>query len=207
MKRLLVLCANGWDREALLRPEIRRDHELVFAGEEIVAGVPLWRAMTFDVEKWLATTAAEHRDVDGVIGTGDYPGCLLAAELADRLGLPSAGAQPVVLLSHKLYSREIQHRAVPDATPAFAALDPLADDEPEGLRYPYFLKPVKGTMSIRAESCARPRSDGGSSTSTGESGSPSGCCSARSSSSSIATPTVECPPTSSSPRRRSAASR
>jgi hypothetical protein len=149
---LLVLCPNAWDREALARPEIRDGHEIRVAGDDLVAGVTPFRALTFDVERWIDRTAARHqRRVDGVIGTGDYPGCMFAAAVAERLGLPSAGARAVVLLSHKLYSREIQQRLVPEATPAFEALDPFADRDPERLGYPFFLKPVKGTMSIRAQ--------------------------------------------------------
>ena len=59
--------------------------------------------------------------LDGVIGTGDYPACMLAALVAERLGLPGPSPAQIVLHSHKLYSREIQKRLVPEATPAFAA--------------------------------------------------------------------------------------
>jgi biotin carboxylase len=56
----------------------------------------------------------------------------------------------IVQLSHKYYSRQIQQRLVPDATPAFDAIDPCAPLLPSKLTFPFFVKPVKGTMSIRA---------------------------------------------------------
>lgn len=149
-KRVLVVCPGAWDRDALARPAVAADHDVVFAGDELVSGVTAWRALTFDVFSWVRRTAARHRGVDGVIGTGDYPGCMLAAGIAEELGLPGPRARSVVVLSHKHYSREIQRAVVPDATPRFEPLDPFSDAEPESLRYPYFLEPVKGTMSIRA---------------------------------------------------------
>jgi biotin carboxylase len=89
-----------------------------------------------------------------VVGTGDYPGCMLAALVAERLGLPSPSPEQVVLFSHKFYSREIQKRVLGDsATPDFEPIDPFGPRtrrRPRRLVFPFFVKPVKGTMSIRA---------------------------------------------------------
>jgi len=151
--RVLVLCPNAWDREALARPAVRHQRELLFAGEELINGVTPWNILTFDVDRWMDRTAARFKGqgLNGVVGTGDYPGSMLAAGVAERLGLPSAGLRPVVKLSHKLMSREIQRDAAPEATPDFEPVDPFTQDMPKRLQYPYFLKPVKGTMSIRAQ--------------------------------------------------------
>ena len=77
MSRILVLCPGAWDREALARPSIAERHEIVLAGEELVAGVTALRALTFDVRRWIDKTAARFtgHGIEGVIGTGDYPGC------------------------------------------------------------------------------------------------------------------------------------
>ena len=153
MSRVLVLCPNAWDREALNRPAVRDRHEVLFAGEELINGLTPWTILTFDVDRWMDRTAARFKGqgLNAVVGTGDYPGSMLAAGVAERLGLPSAGLRPVVELSHKLISREIQRAAAPEATPDFEAVDPFSRDMPRRLPYPYFLKPVKGTMSIRAQ--------------------------------------------------------
>ncbi|HEY8212187.1 MAG TPA: ATP-grasp domain-containing protein [Myxococcaceae bacterium] len=158
MSRVLVLCPNAWDREALARPAIRDSHEVIFAGEELINGLTPWTILTFDVDRWMDRTAARFRGagLHGVVGTGDYPGSMLAAGVAERLGLPSAGMGPVVKLSHKLISREIQREAAPEATPDFEPVNPFSSDMPRRLRYPYFLKPVKGTMSIRAQMVRTP---------------------------------------------------
>ncbi|HVE84506.1 MAG TPA: ATP-grasp domain-containing protein [Myxococcales bacterium] len=153
MSRVLVLCPNAWDREALARPQVRAEHEVLLAGEELLNGVTPWNILTFDVDRWMDRTAARFAGagLNAVVGTGDYPGSMLAAGVAERLGLPSAGLRPVVRLSHKLISREIQREAAPEATPDFEPVDPFSTDTPRRLPYPYFLKPVKGTMSIRAQ--------------------------------------------------------
>jgi biotin carboxylase len=128
-------------------------HQLVFDGEELLSTPSLWTALTFDIFSYRKQLVERHRGsgFTGVIGTGDYPGCMLAAKLAQALGLPGPKLRDVVLLSHKYYSREIQHQFVPECTPPFVAIDPLDLNSDPPLAYPLFVKPVKGTMSIRAQ--------------------------------------------------------
>lgn len=159
MKRVLVICPNIWDTENLARPSIRRNFELSFCGEELLETPGLFAALRFDVLRYIRAIVESHRgsDLAGVLGTGDYPGCMIAAETSKALGLPAPDPRDVLLLSHKFYSREIQRSIVPDATPSFVAIDPSgkprAGDPPS---YPLFIKPVKGTMSIRARAVNGP---------------------------------------------------
>jgi hypothetical protein len=151
-RRILVVCPTDWERAAIASPELRRRYEFIPCCEELYDSVGLWRALRFDAVRYLRGVAAAYRGrgIDGVLATGDYPGCLFGAHVAERLGLPTPRAADTVLLSHKYHSREIQRRLVPEATPPFEALDPRAPREPRTLPYPFFVKPVKGTMSIRA---------------------------------------------------------
>ncbi|MCK6552264.1 ATP-grasp domain-containing protein [Myxococcota bacterium] len=152
-RRVLVLCPSAWDHEMLARDSVRRDRELLFDGEDLVEQPSFLRGMTFDVFDYLERTVAKWRRerLDGVVGTGDYPGCILAAAVAHRLGLRGPHPRDIVLFSHKYYSRQIQRTLVPHATPAFASIDPAHPKRTgHGLDYPFFVKPVKGTMSIRA---------------------------------------------------------
>jgi hypothetical protein len=84
--------------------------------------------------------------LDGVVGTGDYPGCQLAAAVAAELGCPTPRFDVVVDLSHKLHSREIQRRFVPEATRRAARrstpVEPRAADA-----VPVLHEAGKGTMS------------------------------------------------------------
>lgn len=150
-KRVLILCPGVWDEEALARPAIAERYELVREGAELAEDPAHVGGRPFELDAWLSATVQRHRRarIDGVVGTGDYPGCQLAAALAAELGCVAPRFADVVDLSHKLHSREIQQRLVPEATPRFAAYDPWSGPAPP-MAFPFFTKPVKGTMSIRA---------------------------------------------------------
>jgi hypothetical protein len=150
--RVLVLCPGTWDKVAL---ETRFDarYELLYDGERLVESPSLWEGLRFDVFRWVERTVEAWRGqgLTGVVGTGDYPGCMLASLVGERLGLPVPAPEVVVRLSHKYYSRQIQRAWVPEATPTFEPLHPFAGPpRMKQLGYPLFIKPVKGTMSIRA---------------------------------------------------------
>jgi hypothetical protein len=89
--------------------------------------------------------------INGVTSGVGYPGMPVSSIIADRLRLPSARIDRVLLCEHKYYSRVAQQALVPDATPGFHLVDPenvngLADS----LNFPLFLKPVKSCFSINA---------------------------------------------------------
>jgi hypothetical protein len=151
-KRILVVSPGEWDEEALARPAVSLTYEIVRESAELALDPSRFHGERFDLERWLRTRVELHRHArfDGVVGTGDYPGCQLAALLARELELPSPRFEDVVRLSHKLHSREIHARCVPEATPRFVAFDPWAPRRAPPLLFPFFTKPVKGTMSIRA---------------------------------------------------------
>lgn len=143
--RVLLALPTTWD---LLELRHRQD-----AAYELLPLGPLDDDIAWDWDwaAWLDAAAREHAGaVDGVLSSGDYPGCILGALLARRLGLP--GPDPAALLraSHKLASREVQARAAPDATPRFAAVDPDDPRVPAELGYPCFVKPIKSSFSMFA---------------------------------------------------------
>ena len=85
----------------------------------------------------------------GVVAFDDYPASVLAAAVAERLGLPGPSLAAVVACSNKGWSRALQQAAAPEAVPRFQLLDPhrsyrAADLE---LAFPFWLKPVKSSMS------------------------------------------------------------
>jgi hypothetical protein len=154
MERLLVLCPSVWDKEQLSKPEVTSPAEIVFFGEELMTAPSLWSGLTFDAFRFIDRVVDRFGgDIGGVIGTGDYPACIFAAAVGERLGMRVPRPEHVVLFSHKYYSRVMQQRIVPEATPCFAAINPFRDlDSFDSLEVPFFVKPVKGTMSIRAQS-------------------------------------------------------
>lgn len=151
--RVAVICPGPWDKVSLGERFDSR-YELSFHGEELYESPSLWKGLRFNVFRWVDRTveSLQGMGLTGVLGTGDYPGCMLASLVGVRLGLPVPPPASVVRLSHKLYSRRIQRAVVPEATPDFEPVNPFGGlPKLQTLRYPFFLKPVKGTMSIRAQ--------------------------------------------------------
>ena len=151
--KILVICPTAWERSEIANPALQARFDFVVCADDLHASVSLLNALVCDVRRYLDRIAAAHRGrgIAGVLGTGDYPGCMFAAYIAQQMGLPAPHPRDAVLLSHKFYSRMQQRRFAPEATPEFALVDLRSPRRPASLRYPFFVKPVKGTMSIRAQ--------------------------------------------------------
>ena len=99
--------------------------------------------------RWSSATGGR---IDGVASSSDYPGCLVAAAVAQELGLPGPAPEALLRCSHKYYSRIAQREAVPEATPRFALIDPRRlDRDAPGPAFPCFVKPVKSWFSVLAQ--------------------------------------------------------
>lgn len=99
-----------------------------------------------------ATEQLRRMRVAGVVSSSDYPGCLVASVIADRIGLPGPAPQAVLRAAHKYLARQILSEAVPEATPQFQLIDPRRMDTVLGaLRFPIFVKPVKSWFSQLAQ--------------------------------------------------------
>ena len=88
----------------------------------------------------------ESPGVAGVFGSSDSTAAL-ATVVAERLGLPGSGYDAFMRCHDKLVCRRIQAEAVPEAVPAFAAIDTHQRSERAPLPYPFFIKPVQGHLS------------------------------------------------------------
>lgn len=157
MKRVLLVFATSWDARQLesCRPAWSPRFEIEYAkpsDDEC--------SWDYDVPAWIERTAEAIRArraggaggrIDGVMSSSDYPGATAAGAVATRLGLPGTPPEPLIRCSHKYYSRLAQRDAAPEAVPDFHLVDPerpLADVA--ALRFPCFVKPVKGAFSIMA---------------------------------------------------------
>src|SRR4029077_20369359 len=81
-----------------------------------------------------------------LVGWSDGGGHI-ASILADAAGLPGPGRGAFMRCHDKLASREIQARAVPEATPAFAAVDLDDPDVRPPLPFPFFRNPITPHLS------------------------------------------------------------
>lgn len=135
---VLVVCAGQRDRLNLADERILDRYALRFAGQAIGPG--------FDPRTFVDHMARFGPPADGIFGSSDATGHL-ATVLADAAGLPGPGRAAFMRCHDKLASRRIQAEVVPEATPAFAAVE-LDDPDPRPpLPFPFFVKPVSAHLS------------------------------------------------------------
>jgi biotin carboxylase len=144
-KKVAVVFPTAWDEkhfraeravEARFEVELKRpaDHEC------------RW---DYDVLQYIEDQVEAGAGLSGVFSSSDYPGAIAASAIAERLGLPGTLPPAILRSSHKYYSRRAQREAAPDATPWFRLLDPgKLRGGVEELRFPCFVKPVKGAFSV-----------------------------------------------------------
>src|SRR5262245_52517851 len=94
-QRILVVCPTIWERAAIASPELQSQYDFEICGQDLIDSSTLWRALTFDVQRYLHGIIAEKRDrgIDGVLATGDYPGCIFGSFIAEHLDLHSPRAR------------------------------------------------------------------------------------------------------------------
>ena len=85
----------------------------------------------------------------GVIAFDDYPASPLAVLLAAELGLPGPSVESTLICHHKYWSRLKQREVAPESVPPFrfVELDRRYGPDELGLAYPFWLKPVKSSLS------------------------------------------------------------
>jgi ATP-grasp domain-containing protein len=135
---VLVVCPSQRDRLNFADERILDRYALRFAGQPIDPG--------FDARTFVDHMIRFRPAADGIFGSSDATGHI-ASILAEAAALPGAGRGAFMRCHDKLASREIQARAVPEATPAFAAVDL---DDPRvrpPLPFPFFMKPIAAHLS------------------------------------------------------------
>ena len=147
-KRVLLLFPTLWDARQLAscEPSWRDRFEIVF-GEPSLEDCP----EDLDVLGYIDAMAARYEGrIDGVLSSSDYPGATVASAIGAALNLPSPAPDRVLMTAHKYYSRVIQRKVVPAATPDFWLIDTRQLDDLPDLPYPVFVKPVKGSFSVHS---------------------------------------------------------
>jgi len=135
---VLVVCPGQRDRLNFADERILDRYALRFAGQPIGSG--------FDARTFVDHMIRFGPAADGIFGSSDATGHI-ASILADAAGLPGPGREAFMRCHDKLASREIQALAVPDATPAFAAVDLDDPHVRPPLPFPFFLKPIAAHLS------------------------------------------------------------
>jgi biotin carboxylase len=157
MKNILVLFPKDWDLYELSKPQYRGEYRFYFEGFDVHRFPENLRLLAFDAPRWIDRLVEKYHaiGIDGIVSNNEHFGALIAAILADRLGLPGTQPRAVALAQHKFYAREVISQLIPEATPRFTAFpyDVRSPDE-IGLPFPMYVKPVKATFSVLARDIA-----------------------------------------------------
>lgn len=150
-QKILFLFPQEWDYSALAA--LGDEFEFVFEGFDIFKFPENARLLWFDAPKYVDRLARKYTNagVAGVMSTNEQYGALIAAALAQKLGLPGTDPAAIIRAQHKYYARMIHREHIPDATPNFAVFPyKVTDYHNVGIRYPFFVKPVKAAHSVLA---------------------------------------------------------
>ncbi|MGM0574110.1 MAG: ATP-grasp domain-containing protein [Myxococcota bacterium] len=130
---------------------IRGAEEYDFHGLLTMGDVVERRDLSFDelVRYADGQLRAFHGPIDAIIGHWDFPTTTLMPILQGRFRCRGPSEESVLRCEHKYWSRLLQEEVAPEVTPAFAPLDPFAEDAAEymPLDPPFWLKPVKAFSS------------------------------------------------------------
>lgn len=144
MRRVLIPAPTTWDHRQLAqcRPDWAGRFEPVFT-EIPEHELPY----DFDCLAHVQRCVQQHRGIAGTFSSSDYPGAIEAAAIASALGLPGSPPAAVLRAGHKFAARQVGAQVIPQATPAFALINPDAP-QPPPFGLPCFIKPVKGAFSM-----------------------------------------------------------
>ncbi|BEI33374.1 ATP-grasp domain-containing protein [Polynucleobacter sp. HIN5] len=154
MKKILVLFMKDWDQLAIQAYQESGRYQFYFEGFDLFQFPQNARLLHFRVLNYISHLEQKYRNIgiDGVVSNHEQYGALIAAVLAERLGLPGNDPRAIIASQHKYYSRMIQERIVPEALPRYVSIPfPLKKDQIIDLPYPFFVKPIKATYSVLAK--------------------------------------------------------
>lgn len=149
MKNIVIICPTIRDHREIdkISTDEKYRHNYIFYGKN-----PREDLSAFDPVRFINKFQDDLKDIsiDGIIGTHDYPGSIVASILSEKLKTPGPPVLSNLICQHKYYSRIYQERAVPDAVTEFFLID-ASDKKYDGPPYyPVFIKPVKSFFSIFA---------------------------------------------------------
>lgn len=154
MKKILILFAKDWDQLALQTCQYSGQYQFFYEGFDLFHFPDNAKLIGFNALRYIAKLERKYRTIalDGIVSNHEQFGALIAAVLAQRLGLPGNDPLAIIACQHKFYSRLVQQKIVPDAVPKFSYIPyPFDSRKPLDIGYPFFIKPIKATYSVLAK--------------------------------------------------------
>lgn len=155
--RLGLLFNYDWDASAHRQlPEgLQADH----AGFDLLSVSGGLRLLTLDLDRYADRIAkrGRARGWAAVVSHHELYGALVAAMVAERLGLAGPSVAAVLACQHKLYARTVLQEVCPQENLRFAAVDARPNlSPPASIGLPVYLKPARATFSMLARSIHGP---------------------------------------------------
>ncbi len=151
-KNVFVVGLNDHNAERLKR--LRGVEDVVF--HPLLTPAQVYETQDFDIPAMLAeadaTLDAHEGSIDAIVGYIDFPVSTMLPLLCEKYGTRNASLESLLKCEHKFWSRSVMAEVIPDHIPTFTAFDPFDDDAlskigEAGLRFPFFVKPIKSSGS------------------------------------------------------------
>lgn len=155
--RIGLLFDFDWDAAA----HTRLDGSLHFdrQGFDLLSFFGGLRLLAIDLDRYADRIAryGRARDWKAVVSHHELYGALVAAMVAERLGLAGPTVKAVLACQHKHYARKVLDAVCPQANVSFRVVDPNPEATPtQPMAFPVYLKPVRATFSVLARSIDSP---------------------------------------------------
>ena len=150
-KPILVLFPNEWDKIEFASPKLTARFCVHYEGFDLFKFPENARLMWFDCQRFIDKVLKKyrHKGLVAVLSTDEQYGAMIAAVVAEKLGLPTTSPESILRAQHKFYARERMRAIAPEATPPYSVFRYTELDATKyGMGFPMFIKPVKATYSI-----------------------------------------------------------
>ncbi|MBO6516119.1 MAG: ATP-grasp domain-containing protein [Bacteroidia bacterium] len=153
MKKVLVLFPNDWDKTEFAKEKYRGAYQFFYAGPNLFQFPGFLQLPFFNVHRFISRClrVARSLKVDAVLSTDEYIGAIVAAIVAKKLGLPHSDPAKIIGAQHKYYSRLAQQQHCSEASVNCDLIPRKIVGYSPSLRFPFFVKPVKGSFSLFAK--------------------------------------------------------
>ena len=151
-RNVFVVGLNDYNAERLRR--LRGVEDVNF--HQLLTPAQVSETQDFDIPAMLAEAEAKldafDGSIDAIVGYIDFPVSTMLPLLSAKYDTPNASLESLLKCEHKFWSRQVMDEVVPEHTPNFTAFDPFDEEAlskigEAGLRFPFFVKPIKSSGS------------------------------------------------------------
>ena len=154
MKKILVLFPNDWDIVEFSKEKYQRKFTFIYKGPNFFKFPNFLQLPFFSTNRFIERMIkkVQNENIDAVLSSDEYIGAIIAASIAEKLGMPGTDPAAIILAQHKYFSRLVQQEHCHEASVGCELISrKITNNFKAQLAYPFFVKPVKGTFSLFAK--------------------------------------------------------